>query len=146
MPKAKAEPKKPKQKPEQNPEENPEQKAEPAKKRARGGGRKSEPLPEWLTLDMTELKEEHLNEGIRVEYRLAKRAERKTATEDDLDILKVLRVHLNTAVQKEGGARAAARATKQQADQTERLLKAALTSNQRAIQLAALASVEPVES
>ena len=146
VPKAKAEPKKPKQKPEQNPEENPEQKAEPAKKRARGGGRKSEPLPEWLTPDMTELKEEHLSEGIRVEYRLAKRAERKTATEDNLDILRVLRVHLNTAVQKEGGARAAARATKQQADQTERLLKAALTSNQRAIQLAALASVEPVES
>jgi len=149
VPKAKAEPKKPekqKQKPEQNPEENPEQKAEPAKKRARGGGRKSEPLPEWLTLDMTELKEEHMNEGIRVVGRLAKRAERKAAAEHDLDILKVLRVHLNTAVQKEGGARAAARATKQQADQTERLLKAALTSNQRTIQLAALASVEPVES
>ena len=146
VPKAKAEPKKPKQKPEQNPEENPEQKAEPAKKRARGGGRKSEPLPEWLTPDMTELKEEHLSEGIRVEYRLAKRAERETATEADLDILKVLRVHLNTAVHKEGGARAAARAAKQQADQTERHLKAALTSNQRTIQLAALASVEPVES
>ena len=146
VPKAKAEPKKPKQKPEQNPEENPEQKAEPAKKRARGGGRKSEPLPEWLTLDMTELKEEHLSEGIRVEYRLAKRAERQTATEEDLDILRVLRVHLNTAVHKEGGARVAARAAKNQADQTERHLKAALTSNQRTIQLAALASVEPVES
>ena len=55
-------------------------------------------------------------------------------------------MHLNTAVQKEGGARAAARAAKQQADQTERHVKAALTSNQRTIQLAALASVEPVES
>jgi len=116
---------------------------EPPKKRACGGGRKSEPLPDWLTLDMTELKEEHLNEGIRVEGRLAKRAERNTATEADLEILKVLRVHLNTAVQKEGGARAAARAAKQQADQTERHLKAAITSNQRTMQLAALAAVEP---
>jgi hypothetical protein len=75
-----------------------------------------------------------------------KRAERNAATEADLEFLKVIRVHLNAAVQKEGGARAAARAAKQQADQTERHLKAALTSNQRAIQLAALASVEPVES
>ena len=122
--------------------QKPESEAEP-KKRARGGGRKSEPLPDWLTLDMVELKDEHLNEGIRIEGRLAKRVERNTATEGDQEFLKVIRVHLNVALQKEGGARAAARAAKQQADQTERHLKAAMTSNQRTMQLAALAAVDP---